>query len=200
MDFKFDSFPSAFNYVYIIITPESTQSFVSLRYKNLALNRFYKVQVVSAPGFPEISPAAETKLLSAKALPEFVRLLALNASVFSLVWQNREGGEHFSPWRNRLREIKRLREKYVNQDGRPIHTASSPASGAKIVPPTTVEKTHSEAVTGGALISPPTGRERGGSALSHRLSLATFSGSEDLSRSSLTMSSAGDRAGHDSDR
>jgi hypothetical protein len=204
MDFKFDTFPSAFNYVYIVITPESIQSFTSLRGKEHPPDRFYKVKVLSAPGFPEVSPAAETKLLSGKALPGFVRLLALNASVFSLAWQNREGGEHFSPWRNRLREIKRLREKYINHDGRPVYAASSPATGAKIVPPTTFEKTHSEALTGGALISPPTSRERGGSALSHRLSLATFSGSEDLSRSSLTTSSAGDRGGfdggHDSDR
>jgi hypothetical protein len=148
---------------------------------------------MSAPGFPEISPAAEAKLLSAKALPDFIRLLALNASVFSLVWQNREGGEHFSPWRNRLREIKRLREKYVGGDGRPLQSTFTSAYGSRVVPPSTMEKTQNEALTtGGALISPPTGRERGGSALSHRLSHATFSGSEDLSRSSLTTSSAGE--------
>jgi hypothetical protein len=199
-DFKFDTFPSDFNYVYIIITPESTQSFTTTRDTEHPPDRFYKVQVLSAPGFPDISPAAETKLLSAKALPHFVRLLALNASVFSLVWHHREGGEHVSPWRNRLREIKRLRDKYINHDGRPAYAASSPASAAKIVPPTTTEKSHSESLSGGALFPPPTSRERGGSALSHRLSLATFSGSEDLSRSSLTTSSAGDAGGHDSDR
>ena len=192
-DFKFDTFPSAFNYVYIVVTPESVQTFTTLRDNDHTPHRFYKVQVVSAAGFPEISPAAETKLLSAKALPDFIRLVALNASVFSLVWQNREGGEHFSPWRNRLREIKRLREKYVGSDGRALHTTASLANGSKIVPPSTMEKAHNESLTsGGALISPPTGRERGGSALSHRLSHATFSGSEDLSRSSLTTSSAGD--------
>ena len=191
-DFKFDTFPSAFNYVYIVITPESMQSFTTLRGKDHTPDRFYKVRVISAPGFPEISPAAELKLLSAKALPEFIRLLALNASVFSLVWQNREGGEHFSPWRNRLREIKRLREKYVGSDSRALHVLASPANGAKIVPPSTMEKAQSESLAGGALTSPPSGRERGGSALSHRLSHATFSGSEDLSRSSLTTSSAGD--------
>jgi len=67
---------------------------------------------MSKPGFPEISPAAETKIMSLEALPGFIRLLALNASVFSLVWANREGGENVSPWRNRLREINRLKEKY----------------------------------------------------------------------------------------
>jgi hypothetical protein len=198
MNFEFDTFPSAFNYVYIIITPESAHSLTTRERKEPGADQTFKVQVMSAPGIPEISPAAETKLLSAKALPEFIRLLALNASVFSLVWQNREGGEHFSPWRNRLREIKRLRDKYIGADGRPLHTAS-PANAAKIVPPSTIEKAQNESLPGGPLMFPPTGRERGGSALSHRHSYATFSGSDDLSRSSLTTSSVGDRGGHDSD-
>jgi len=32
--------------------------------------------------------------------------------VYSLVWSNREGGEHISSWRSRLREINRLRDRY----------------------------------------------------------------------------------------
>ncbi len=118
LPFEFDTFPSDFNYVYIVITPQSRASFVATREKNGALQErgdpssFYKVQVMSKPGFPEISPAAETKMVSLKALPDFIRLLALNASVFSLVWANSAGGEHISSWRNRLREINRLRERY----------------------------------------------------------------------------------------
>ena len=73
---------------------------------------FYKVQLLSKPGFPTISSASETKMVSLKALPGYVRLLALNASVFSAVWQNREGSDTVSSWRNRLREIRRLRDKF----------------------------------------------------------------------------------------
>jgi hypothetical protein len=125
LPFRFDTFPSDFNYVNIIITAESRASFVAtrLRSKSKAENAFYKVQVMSKPGFPEISPAAETKIMSLIALPGFIRLLALNASVFSLVWANREGGEHVSSWRNRLREINRLREKYG-----PKQSSSTPTS------------------------------------------------------------------------
>ncbi|KAH8683368.1 hypothetical protein BGZ60DRAFT_368717 [Tricladium varicosporioides] len=114
LPFRFDTFPSDFNYVNIVITPESRASFVATRLRSTenAKNAFYKVQVMSKPGFPEISPAAETKIMSLEALPSFIRLLALNASVFSLVWANREGGEHISSWRNRLREINRLRDRY----------------------------------------------------------------------------------------
>jgi hypothetical protein len=114
LPFRFDTFPSEFNYVNIVITPESRGSFVATRTRSedSVRNAFYKVQVMSKPGFPEISPAAETKIMSLAALPGFIRLLALNASVFSLVWANKEGGEHVSSWRNRLREINRLRERY----------------------------------------------------------------------------------------
>ncbi|KAI1429510.1 tuberin [Xylaria sp. FL1777] len=112
--FKFNTFPSEFNYVYIVITPESRASFVATRQKTPedVENSFYKVQLMSKPGFPEISPASETKIISLKALPDFIRLLALNASFFSQVWANREGGEHVSSWSNRLRNINQLREKY----------------------------------------------------------------------------------------
>lgn len=127
--FRFDTFPSEFNYVNIVITPESRASFVATRFRSIAnaKSAFYKVQVMSKPGFPEISPAAETKIMSLEALPGFIRLLALNASVFSLVWANREGGEHVSSWRNRLREINRLKEKYGAKPN-PASTTSPPGT------------------------------------------------------------------------
>ena len=115
--FNFHTFPSQFNYVYIVITPSSPspspRPAPSYLPPHTTKHTYYKVAVLSAPNFREISPASEPKVVSASTLPSFVRLLALNASVFSLVWSNRDGGEHFSPWRNRLREIKRLRDKYA---------------------------------------------------------------------------------------
>ncbi|KAI0146321.1 hypothetical protein GGR57DRAFT_478828 [Xylariaceae sp. FL1272] len=117
--FKFDTFPSDFNYVNIVITPESRASFIATRQRTPkdVQDSFYKVQVMSKPGFPEISPASETKIVSLKALPDFIRLLAFNASVFSHVWANRESGEHLSSWGSRLREINRLRDKYAPKTG-----------------------------------------------------------------------------------
>ena len=117
LPFKFDTFPGDFNFVHIVITPASRASFMVMRdpasdSEDPNRQPFYRVQVMSKPGFPEISPASETKIVSLKALPGLVRLIALNASVFSHVWANREGGEHVSSWRSRLREIKRLRERY----------------------------------------------------------------------------------------
>ncbi|KAJ2901926.1 hypothetical protein MKZ38_001227 [Zalerion maritima] len=125
LPFYFDTFPGDFNFVKIVITPESRASFTASRAKSMdgMQQTFYKVHVMSKPGFPEISPASETKMVSLESLPEFVRLLALNASVFSNVWANRDG-EHISSWRGRLRDIKRLREKYA-----PKPTTTSAAGG-----------------------------------------------------------------------
>lgn len=134
--FRFDTFPSQFNYVNIVITPASRASFIATRtttnFSGLRGQPFYRVQVLSKPGFPEISPASETKMISLNALPGFTRLVALNASVFCHVWNAREGGEHISSWSGRLREIKRLRERYgpkavTNAVPSPPPTSSSQA-------------------------------------------------------------------------
>lgn len=111
LPFNFDTFPSEFNFVNIVIIPESRANLAARRLSG-SENIFYKVQVMSRPGFPEISPAAETKIMSLPTLPDFVRLLALNASVFSLAWAQRDGGEYFSSWRSRLQEIKKMRETF----------------------------------------------------------------------------------------
>lgn len=113
--FKFDTFPSQFNFVNIVITPASRASFIVRRESKAVADSsqpFYMVKVMSKPGFPPISPASETKMVSLKALPGFTRLLALNATMFAMVWHSQEGGEHISSWSSRLREIKRLRERY----------------------------------------------------------------------------------------
>lgn len=131
VEFKFDTFASEFNYVNIVITPDALLVPNSNSYANKSAaahgdgliegagiyyekQQFFKVQTLSHPSFPSISPTASYKLVSGAALPGLVRQLALNASVFSLVWSSREGGEHVSSWRNRLREIVRLRERFAN--------------------------------------------------------------------------------------
>ncbi|KJZ80576.1 hypothetical protein HIM_00426 [Hirsutella minnesotensis 3608] len=186
LPFKFDTFPSQFNFVNIVITPASRASFVAMREADVDRGQtqnqpFYRVQVMSKPGFPEVSPASETKMISLRALPAFVRLLALNASVFSLVWHNREGGEHISSWSARLREIRRLREKYGSKS---TNAASSP-------PPTSW--------LGGPSQALQTDASRGGTSVRdsftslRRTSVATFftSTSEQAShRSSMLSTSA----------
>ncbi|PNH46823.1 hypothetical protein VD0003_g8945 [Verticillium dahliae] len=211
--FRFDTFPSEFNYVNIVITPESRASFIASREAPPADKQqfmpFYKVQLMSKPGFPTISPASETKMVSLKALPGFIRLLALNASVFSLVWANREGGDTVSSWRNRLREIKRLREKHGYTAATPtnhqITFGQSPfgqpqAGGSTPSPPTTslggghhggslTAATHSQAAAADLSRPASSVRDSFGSSL-RRSSVATFftSTSEQTSHRSSMLS------------
>ncbi|KAL2268654.1 hypothetical protein VTJ83DRAFT_3500 [Remersonia thermophila] len=143
LPFRFDMFPSQFNYVYIVITPTPHRSFVEARSTDDdGTTRFCTVRVMSQVGFPEISPAADPKMVSLQALPSFVRLLALNASVFSLVWANSEGGEHVSSWRERLRQINALRARYgpktAAAGGAHGGPAANPPQGAIAAPATAV--------------------------------------------------------------
>ncbi|KAL6707039.1 Tuberous sclerosis 2-like protein [Coniothyrium glycines] len=170
LPYDFDTFPSAFNYVHIVISPESRASFVDRRLDAdpEGRNRYYKVQAISKPGFPDISPAVETKILCGKYLAGYCRLIAINACVFSNVWFIREGGESTSSWRNRLREIKRLRERYAANEA---SSAVSPASP-----------------NGNQGLSNPSLRDQNGVSPFQRVSIAAHV-TDGASRSSISSSS-----------
>ncbi|KAF2855183.1 hypothetical protein T440DRAFT_415365 [Plenodomus tracheiphilus IPT5] len=170
LPYNFDTFPSAFNYVHIVISPESRASFVDRRTDADidGQERYYKVQAISKPGFPDISPAVETKILCGKYLADYCRLIAINSCVFSSVWCTREGGETISSWRNRLREIKRLRERYGATEMQPISSPSSPAQNQGI--------------------SSPPSRDQNGASPFQRMSIATHI-TDGTSRSSISSSS-----------
>lgn len=124
--FNFDTIPSQFNFINIVISPVSRiATDGSTKIQDTPERLCYQVKVMSKPGIPEISCAAMPKVISGKNLAAFVRILALNASVFSLVWSSQ--GEHISSWRNRLREIKRLRERVM---GMQVQNADAAAEGA----------------------------------------------------------------------
>ncbi|KAH4419795.1 hypothetical protein HBH92_025120 [Parastagonospora nodorum] len=172
LPYNFDTFPSAFNYVHIVISPESRASFVDRRLDADpdGRDRYYKVQAISRADFPDVSPAVETKILCGKHLAGYCRLIAINACVFSSVWYVREGGETISSWRSRLREIKRLRERYGASSGDQQPTAS-PSSPSPSQP----------------LSSPPS-REQNGISPFQRMSIATHF-TDATSRSSISSSS-----------
>jgi hypothetical protein len=146
-DFRFDTFPSAFNYVYIVITPETRAALAADEAVGPAADAatgageeaasvgaatsdaLFRVQVLSAPSFPSVSPASEAKLLSGRALGPFTRLVALNGAFFSRVWAVREqGGEHVSSWRNRLLDVRRMRDKYGSRE-KVVGGAAAPEKG-----------------------------------------------------------------------
>lgn len=129
--FNFDTFPSEMNFVNILVTPEAHTgggrlvTAKKLRRKTpeegepepsaTELYGYYKVQTICSSKFPQLSPAASLKVVSADALPAFVRNLALNASLFCQIWSVVLGhGEYYSSWRVRLKEIIRLRKEFAN--------------------------------------------------------------------------------------
>ena len=134
MPFRFNTFPSDWNYVNIVITPfdsvaprdnasipaNASAPCTTTQIKDEATGEIrdfqqcFTVQTVSHPSFPSISPTASYKLVPLSCLGPLVRQLALNSSVFSNVWANRTGDMHVSSWRNRFREIGHLRKKYSN--------------------------------------------------------------------------------------
>jgi hypothetical protein len=119
LPFAFDTIPSQFNHVNIVITPEPSpapagrgegdEGACSLPEKQ----QYFTIRTYSHAAFPQLSPTASYRLLPLANLPALVRQIALHASVFSNVWAHREGGEHVSSWRNRLREIKKLRSRFA---------------------------------------------------------------------------------------
>ncbi|KAJ5936050.1 hypothetical protein N7454_005348 [Penicillium verhagenii] len=116
LPFNFETIPSEFNSINIVITPSSRIAYDesgAVKGETDPDKLYYSVRVMSKPGFPDVSAAAAPKVISGKNLASFVRILALSASAFSLVWNNK-GGEHTSSWRTRLREIKKVRERALN--------------------------------------------------------------------------------------
>lgn len=132
--FDFHTFNSQFNYVNLVVTPASrmfndesdptnncaTTDNTSTSPTNPSTPQhpqFYKIHTLTADGFPAISPVSDPKIISAANLSGFVRIVALNASVFSLAWRDRDSpsNDHVSSWRNRLQEIRRLRDRVTRE-------------------------------------------------------------------------------------
>lgn len=117
----FDKFKSQLNYVNIVIRP-------ACRGRDKVdgdfMPGFYWVHVVTRDDLPSLSPAAEPKIISAAQLPQFVRVLAINASQFCLTWNNRDIDKEFpSEWRSRLQHIKRLKQQMLDKMGDRRETA-----------------------------------------------------------------------------
>lgn len=113
--FRFDMFPSAFNYVYIVITPSVRTTFLQTRTHTMqtpVADRFYRVELMTRDDFPGISSAHEPKMISGASLPRYVRNLALNACIFAEVWVNKDVQDYRSSWRERLTQIRRLRDRF----------------------------------------------------------------------------------------
>ncbi|GAC97350.1 potential GTPase Activating protein [Pseudozyma hubeiensis SY62] len=113
-DYKFGTIAGQFNYVNVCISP-MTRGGVNLGSANPDDAVFYQVTLQRRPGMPDFSPVGDGQLLSAEALPTFVRILALHSNVASQIYL--DTGEAMQPyssnWVSRLGHIRRARQQHL---------------------------------------------------------------------------------------
>ncbi|OCT55024.1 hypothetical protein CLCR_02714 [Cladophialophora carrionii] len=111
LDWDMNNLKSQLNYVNIVIRPACRSREVK---DPDFLPGFYWVRVITRDDLPNISPAADAKIISAAQLASFVRTLALNASMFCQTWNTKDDDTEFpSAWRARLQQLKRLKERVM---------------------------------------------------------------------------------------
>lgn len=121
MDYAFDTLPSQFNFINIVVSPHSisTEAVSPTHALIGAENSFFRVEMQRRPDMPDIGPLSEPKLVSAQSLPGFVRQAAIHANIFAQVfWQSAGAGgkrEYVSHWRERLKQIQRVKERLAGK-------------------------------------------------------------------------------------
>ncbi|KAI9475874.1 MAG: hypothetical protein EXX96DRAFT_526670 [Benjaminiella poitrasii] len=132
LEYAFDTLPSQFNFINIVVSPHSisTEAVSPSHALAGAENTFFKVEMQRRPDMPNIGPLGEEpKLVSAQSLPSFVRQTAIHANIFAQVfWQSVSTGgkrEYMSHWRERLRQILRVKERVTNKGASNNTTSAS---------------------------------------------------------------------------
>ncbi|GAK62831.1 uncharacterized protein PAN0_002d1033 [Moesziomyces antarcticus] len=112
--YRFGTIAGQFNYVNVVISP-MTRGGVNLGAANPDDAIFYQVTLQRRVGMPEFSPVGDGQLLSADALAQFVRVLALHSNVASQIYL--DTGEAMQPyssnWVSRLGHIRRARQQFL---------------------------------------------------------------------------------------
>ncbi|KAK5229596.1 Tuberous sclerosis 2-like protein [Exophiala xenobiotica] len=134
LPWSFDNFKSQLNYVNIMVIP-------ACRARQTPdpdfMPGFYWVQVITRDDLPNLSPAADPKIISAAQLAAFVRAVALNASYFCQCWNTKDLDSEFpSGWRARLQQIKRLRERVMSKSAEKQAVVASSGTITSVVPGT----------------------------------------------------------------
>jgi hypothetical protein len=89
-------------------------------------NVWFQVLMLRRPDMPEIGPLATSKIISATELPRFTRQMALHANIYAQVYYQhlQNSVEYVSNWQERLRQIKRVKDRLA------ANAASSTGQGS----------------------------------------------------------------------
>ncbi|KAI9018101.1 hypothetical protein CLU79DRAFT_761716 [Phycomyces nitens] len=126
-DYAFNTLPGQFNFVNIVVSPHSisTETMATQALWG-AENSFFRVELQRRPDMPDIGPITEPKLISAHSLPGFVRQVALHANIFAQVQSGANGKrEYVAHWRERLRHIRRVRDRATGNTSAPTTPSAS---------------------------------------------------------------------------
>ncbi|EPY53483.1 tuberin [Schizosaccharomyces cryophilus OY26] len=104
--YDFDTIPSQFSFVNIVISPEFEPNSSSNQSA-----KFFKVEAQTKYDI-DFSLFNSHKIVSLESLPAVVRDVTLNAAVFSHIY-HQGAGDYVSIWTERLRQLKRLRERFL---------------------------------------------------------------------------------------
>ncbi|KAF9430631.1 Tuberous sclerosis 2-like protein [Podila epigama] len=82
-------------------------------------NVWFKVVMLRRPDMPEIGPLATPKIVSVSELARFTRQMALHANIYAQVYYQhmQNSVEYVSNWQERLRQIKRMKERLTSNAG-----------------------------------------------------------------------------------
>ncbi|KAJ3037277.1 Tuberous sclerosis 2-like protein [Rhizophlyctis rosea] len=112
LPFRFDTIPSQFNFVNIIIEPAGSISKSALDdYEN----HLFTVSAQFRDGMPEVGALGDPKLISGESLGAFITGTAVHCNMFSQIfWQCISGNTHVNNAKERLRQIKRMKERAIS--------------------------------------------------------------------------------------
>ncbi|KAJ9612190.1 Tuberous sclerosis 2-like protein [Cladophialophora chaetospira] len=135
VEWDMNNLRSQLNYVNIVVRPACRGRVVE---DANFMPGFYRVQVVTRDDLPNISPAADPKIISAAQLPAFLRTLALNASMFCQTWNTKDDDIEFpSAWRARLQQIKKLKERVMKAGDKQVNLSAARMPASINTPPGT---------------------------------------------------------------
>ncbi|KAI8331227.1 hypothetical protein BC941DRAFT_439377 [Chlamydoabsidia padenii] len=139
-EYAFDTLPGQFNFINIVVTPYSmsTESVSPSRAAWGQENTFFKVTMQKRPDMPDMGPISESKLISAQSLPGFVRQVSLHANIFAQIFHRFGAGgkqEYVSHWRERLRHIRRIKDRIQQQQHSQLQQQQSTANPSTSVNP-----------------------------------------------------------------
>ncbi|KAG5420113.1 TSC2 [Candida metapsilosis] len=113
-DFNFNLIKSQFNFLNIVVSPQTTQlkRSTSLLSHSQQGRKFFKVKTYRRAGVPAIFATCHFKLVSEDQLPFLVRSIAILASEFANVWHASDlSGKYVTNWTQRVKQLRLLYDK-----------------------------------------------------------------------------------------